>query len=332
MRGTHSQTKSGDGCGSALVVRRPHRYEHRGRRRVPSEQRRRRTQERLVGTQELRGRSVTFGKIAAGAITSGVVRNGSLTMADFNQHQLPTGPVGAVGPAGPIGHPGPAGAPGPECSGAPGPGARRATPAPCSARFGCRPKAWSYTTLRGRERRAPTSARCAPAASVRSAQAPAGPPPDGGRALRRAAADPGPTRSDHGLPGQRRQHRQPEDVHPVRLLLPPLGDGPRKEPPERRLGSPSDARRTLAAPSRGRRQSPRAAPAALRRRRGHRGVPRRHRRHEPARPRDAHRAGADGDDRAAGALLRRPPARGRGAREPAPPRLPRVACAPRLGP
>ena len=127
-----------------------------------------------VGTQELKGRSVTFGKIAAGAITSGVVRNGSLTMADFNQHQLPTGLSGLLAlPAPSVPRTGRRARPS-GCSGAPGPRGPKGDPGPCSARFGCRPRAWSYTTLRGRERRAPTSARCAPAASVRSAQAPAG--------------------------------------------------------------------------------------------------------------------------------------------------------------
>jgi hypothetical protein len=75
-----------------------------------------------VGSKELKGRAVTAGKLAAGAVTSGVVRNGSLTMADFDHRQLPTGSVGPVGPVGPIGPQGPAGPKGdPGVPGPPGP-------------------------------------------------------------------------------------------------------------------------------------------------------------------------------------------------------------------
>jgi hypothetical protein len=62
-----------------------------------------------VGAAQLRNNAVTNRKLAAGAVTTGKVRNRSLLAVDFARGQLPAGPQGAAGPAGPQG---PAGAPG----------------------------------------------------------------------------------------------------------------------------------------------------------------------------------------------------------------------------
>ena len=174
-----------------------------------------------VGTKELKGRSVTFGKIAAGAITSGLVRNGSLTMSDFNQHQLPSGPIGAVGPAGPM-YSGAAGPPGPQ--GVPG---LRGEKGEAGGLLGSIRMPTESIVVQDAPGSGTTSAdvgqMCARGERALSAGTVVR-RRGGGRALHgRAAADPGSARRDHGLPGQRRQrHRQPEDVHAVRLLLPPL--------------------------------------------------------------------------------------------------------------
>jgi hypothetical protein len=52
-----------------------------------------------VGTVQLRAGAVRSGDIAAGAVTSAKVRNGTLLAADFAARQLPSG---AAGPAGPF--------------------------------------------------------------------------------------------------------------------------------------------------------------------------------------------------------------------------------------
>lgn len=61
---------------------------------------------RSVGPAQLRTSAVTTRTIAANAVTSAKVRNGTLLPADFRSSSLPSGPVGPVGPAGPAGPPG----------------------------------------------------------------------------------------------------------------------------------------------------------------------------------------------------------------------------------
>src|SRR5262245_46488505 len=60
-----------------------------------------------IGTAQLRNGAVTNPKLAAGAVTSGKVKDRSLKAKDFAFGQLPRGPRGPVGPRGPAG---PAGA------------------------------------------------------------------------------------------------------------------------------------------------------------------------------------------------------------------------------
>src|ERR687898_1270730 len=62
-----------------------------------------------VGTAQLKKKAVTGKKIAANAVTSGRVKNGSLSGVDFAAGQLPAGPKGDKGAQGPMGA---AGAPG----------------------------------------------------------------------------------------------------------------------------------------------------------------------------------------------------------------------------
>jgi hypothetical protein len=59
-----------------------------------------------VGPAQLKTAAVTNKKIAANAVTSAKVLNGSLVRADFRANSLPSGPAGPVGPAGPAGPPG----------------------------------------------------------------------------------------------------------------------------------------------------------------------------------------------------------------------------------
>jgi hypothetical protein len=59
-----------------------------------------------VGPAQLRNSAVTTKKLAANAVTSTKVRNGSLSKADFRPGQLPAGATGPQGPAGPAGAPG----------------------------------------------------------------------------------------------------------------------------------------------------------------------------------------------------------------------------------
>jgi hypothetical protein len=53
-----------------------------------------------VGTKQLKKKAVTGKKIAANAVTSGKVKNGSLLGADFAAGQLPAGAQGPQGPQG----------------------------------------------------------------------------------------------------------------------------------------------------------------------------------------------------------------------------------------
>ena len=53
-----------------------------------------------VGSAQLRTGAVTGPKIAADAVTSAKVKNGSLSRADFAAGQIPSGPPGPAGPAG----------------------------------------------------------------------------------------------------------------------------------------------------------------------------------------------------------------------------------------
>lgn len=59
-----------------------------------------------VGPAQLKTAAVTSKKIAANAVTSAKVQNGTLLPADFKTSALPAGPVGPAGPAGPAGPPG----------------------------------------------------------------------------------------------------------------------------------------------------------------------------------------------------------------------------------
>lgn len=56
-----------------------------------------------VGTPQLRNSAVTTNKLAANAVTSTKVRNGTLRRVDFVGGKLPAGPPGPAGPAGPPG-------------------------------------------------------------------------------------------------------------------------------------------------------------------------------------------------------------------------------------
>ena len=59
-----------------------------------------------VGPAQLKNSAVTTKKLAANAVTSTKVLNGSLSKADFRPGQLPAGPIGPQGPAGAAGPPG----------------------------------------------------------------------------------------------------------------------------------------------------------------------------------------------------------------------------------
>jgi len=59
-----------------------------------------------VGTAQLKKKAVTGKKIAANAVTSGKVKNGSLLGVDFATGQLPAGPKGDKGDKGDAGQPG----------------------------------------------------------------------------------------------------------------------------------------------------------------------------------------------------------------------------------
>jgi hypothetical protein len=56
-----------------------------------------------VGPEQLRAAAVTNRKLAANAVTSAKVLNGTLVPADFRSGVLPAGPAGSAGPAGPPG-------------------------------------------------------------------------------------------------------------------------------------------------------------------------------------------------------------------------------------
>ncbi len=56
-----------------------------------------------VGSAQLKSAAVTNKKLAANAVTSAKVANGTLVPADFKSSTLPSGPAGPVGPAGPAG-------------------------------------------------------------------------------------------------------------------------------------------------------------------------------------------------------------------------------------
>lgn len=62
-----------------------------------------------VGTKQLKKKAVTGGKIAANAVTSSKVRDGSLLATDFAARQLPQGPKGDHGDTGEKGDVGPSG-------------------------------------------------------------------------------------------------------------------------------------------------------------------------------------------------------------------------------
>jgi hypothetical protein len=59
-----------------------------------------------VGAAQLKNSAVTTKKLAANAVTSSKVLNGSLGKADFRPGQIPAGPAGPQGPAGAAGPPG----------------------------------------------------------------------------------------------------------------------------------------------------------------------------------------------------------------------------------
>lgn len=56
-----------------------------------------------VGPAQLKTSAVTNKKIAANAVTSAKVQNGSLVRGDFTAGSLPAGPAGPAGPVGPAG-------------------------------------------------------------------------------------------------------------------------------------------------------------------------------------------------------------------------------------
>ena len=56
-----------------------------------------------VGPPQLKTAAVTNKKLAANAVTSAKVANGSLLRRDFRANSLPVGPAGPAGPAGPPG-------------------------------------------------------------------------------------------------------------------------------------------------------------------------------------------------------------------------------------
>jgi hypothetical protein len=56
-----------------------------------------------VGTPQLKNNAVTKKKVAANAINTKKVQNGTLLRADFKANQIPAGPQGPPGPAGVIG-------------------------------------------------------------------------------------------------------------------------------------------------------------------------------------------------------------------------------------
>ena len=56
-----------------------------------------------VGPAQLKSSAVTTKKLAANAVTSAKVLNGSLVKSDFRAGSLPAGPTGPAGPAGPAG-------------------------------------------------------------------------------------------------------------------------------------------------------------------------------------------------------------------------------------
>jgi hypothetical protein len=56
-----------------------------------------------VGPAQLKTAAVTNKKIAANAVTSAKVANGSLVRGDFRPGSIPVGPTGPAGPAGPPG-------------------------------------------------------------------------------------------------------------------------------------------------------------------------------------------------------------------------------------
>ena len=56
-----------------------------------------------VGAPQLKTGAVTTSKLAANAVTSAKVRNGTLRRVDFVGGKLPAGPPGPAGPAGPPG-------------------------------------------------------------------------------------------------------------------------------------------------------------------------------------------------------------------------------------
>jgi hypothetical protein len=56
-----------------------------------------------VGPAQLKTAAVTNRKIAANAVTSAKVLNGSLVKGDFRANSIPAGPAGPTGPAGPVG-------------------------------------------------------------------------------------------------------------------------------------------------------------------------------------------------------------------------------------
>ena len=56
-----------------------------------------------VGTAQLRNGAVSTPKLAANAVVTSKVRNGSLLRSDFAPGQLPTGATGPQGPQGPAG-------------------------------------------------------------------------------------------------------------------------------------------------------------------------------------------------------------------------------------
>ncbi len=50
-----------------------------------------------VGSKQIKKRAITHSKLRANAVTSGIVRNGSLRAKDFKAGQLPAGPAGPAG-------------------------------------------------------------------------------------------------------------------------------------------------------------------------------------------------------------------------------------------
>ena len=176
MRGTHSQTKSGNGCGTDRPVRRPHRHEHRSRLGVPCEQRRcPGAQERLRGDEGAQG---PFRDIRKDRGRGRYQRAREKRLADDGRLQRaptadrhdrprrPGRPDRSRRPAGPA-----------WTDRRSGPEGREGEPGALLGAIRIPTESIVINEPRGRGRRVPTWARCVPAASGQSAPARAGPRP-----------------------------------------------------------------------------------------------------------------------------------------------------------